>query len=138
MTKRILVKDVVLHEMNTDSPWEMVHMDNSKMYNLQDENKEVDYNDPIEVTKERIKKRNFFNDKGEHIVLGWTQRVQDYIDIPINCLIEENENKEETIEVLRAEIHGLRFIISERGHELSQYKNMGFWARLKFLFKGLK
>ena len=81
----------------------------------------------VEVTQEMVHGRWFNNGWGKEVCIGMTQQVQDLIGLPF-----------EAFSNMEATILGMKLKITALLKELDEFKTMGFFGRLKFLFSGYK
>ena len=98
------------------------------------------------VTTEDIKGRQFVNERGEIVIIGWNKDTQDVLGLPFRVFEEYGSKIQEqsrVIEHLREENHRLEGKIQEyvaHSTEKTRYiisiRGMSFWQRLKFLVTG--
>jgi len=81
----------------------------------------------VEVTNEMVHGTRFRNSNGLDVCIGMTQQVQDLIGLPF-----------EAFSNMEATILGMKLKITALLKELDEFKTMGFFGRLKFLFRGYK
>lgn len=86
----------------------------------------------LPFVKEMVQGRIYINAKGEEVCIGMARKVQDTIGLPFGAL----ENLRRRCESLERQNKSLWDDLRDVRAKLLQYKSMGFWGRLKFLFTG--
>ena len=96
------------------------------------------------ITTEEIKGRQFVNERGETVVIGWNKDTQDVLGLPFRVFEEYGNRIDEQarlIEHLREKNHRLEGKVheyvaysTEKTRKINAVRGMTFWQRLKFLF----
>lgn len=81
--------------------------------------------DEASIIGEVQRGRKFVNNRGEKVVLAASDKVQKTIGLMFGVFNVQQEI-----------INGQRDRINEQGAEINIIRKMGFWQRLKYLFRG--
>jgi len=94
---------------------------------------------------ENIVGKEFVNEKGQRVMLGMSEDVQNLIGLPFRVfrdqekVIDSYRNMNETFRKSHDALHQSNINLSMDNdilrNKLNFYRNMSFWQRLRFLFK---
>lgn len=84
----------------------------------------------IIVKQEVIDGQTFFNSKGEKVVIGWREDIQEALGLPFKAFEDMNRDNER----LHREIWDLEKTIKVYMDRHTEVLESSFWKRLKFLF----
>ena len=85
------------------------------------------------IENEIINGERFYLPDGRKIIIGWSQQVRDAIGIPLTIF----GNMRNEIDGIEKEKFNLSVSLRKSKAELTTFKTMNFWNRLKFLI-GIK
>ena len=77
------------------------------------------------VVRELVRGEEFVNERGERVIVGWSEDVQKLIGLPFRAF----ENMRVSMKQIDDRNYKLRL-------QIEAIKNMTFWNRLKMLFSG--